>query len=187
LRASKTEDKHNPAIHNRVLPGRFQLIGGLAIITGSCVFLWFNIRPFLADAIVQLLSSAQIDVSRSVCAGDPQLVVGLLDGSCLDIMLTWQRSGLVSASIFGVLFVFLMLPLKGSMLSKMLWLELGFVIGVAWGFIRLLLAILVSYHFGAGAFTIAEFFAGPITDFFWMVSIWSLSLSAASARLRRDQ
>lgn len=168
------------------MPGSLQLIGGLAIIAGSCVFLWFNIRPFLADAIVQLLSSAQVDASRSVCAGDPQLAVKLLNGSSLDIMLTWQRCGLVSASIFGVLFVFLMLPLQGSMLSKMLWLELGFVIGVVWSFIRLLLAILVSYHFGAGAFAIAEFFTGPITDFFWMVSVWSLSLSALSARLRRD-
>jgi hypothetical protein len=187
LRASKADEKHNPAIHKRVLPGSLQLVGGLAIVAGSCVFLWFNIRPFLADAIMQLLSSAQVNVSRSVCAVGPQLAVRLLDGSSLDITLTWQRSGLVSASIFGVLFVFLMFPLKGSMLPKMLWLELGFVIGVAWTYIRLLLAIFVSYHFGAGAFAIAEFFTGPITDFFWMVSVWSLSLSAISARLRRDR
>lgn len=187
MKASKAEHEHSPATRNRVLPGSLQLIGGLAIIGGSCIFLWFNIRPFLADAIIQLLSSAQINASRSVGAEGPQLAVRLLDGSSLDIMLTWQRSGIVSASIFGVLFVFLMLPLKGSMLSKMLWLELGFAIGVAWSYIRLLLAIFVSYHFGAGAFATAEFFTGPITDFFWMVSVWSLSLSAVSARLRRDR
>lgn len=185
MRTSRAENERNPAIHSRVLAGSFQLVGGLAIIAGSCVFLWFNIRPFLADAMVQLLWSAQVNVSRSVCAEGPQLVVRLLDGSSLDIMLTWQRSGLVSASIFGVLFVFLMLPLKGSMLSKMLWLELGFAIGVAWSFIRLLLATLVSYHFGAGAFAIAEFFTGPITDFLWMVSVWSLSLSTLSTRRRK--
>lgn len=139
----------------------------------------------MADAITQLLSSAQVDISQSVWAGEPQLAVRLLDGSSLNIALTWQRSGLMSASIFAVLFVFLMLPLGGSMLSKMLWLELGFAVGVAWSFVRLLLAILVSYHFGAGAFSIAEFFTGPITDFLWMLSIWSLSLSSVSTRHKR--
>ncbi len=117
MKASKAEDEHNPAVHDRVLPRSLQLIGGLAIIFVSCVFLWVNIRPFLADATIQLLSSAQVDVSRSVWAGEPQLAVRLLDGSSLDIALTWQRSGLVSASIFAVLFVFLMLPLKGPMWS----------------------------------------------------------------------
>lgn len=185
LRASKAEDEYNQAVHTRVLPRRFQLIGGFAIMAGSFIFLWFSTRPLLADAIVQLLMSAQVNVSRSVCAGGPQLAVRLLDGSSLDITLTWQRSGLVSASIFGLLFAFLMFPLKGSMLSKMLWLELGLVIAVAWSYIRLLLAIFVSYHFGAGAFAVAEFFTGPITDFLWMVSVWALCLSTVSNRRRR--
>jgi len=101
----------------------------------------------------------------------------LTDGSSLDIALTWQRSGLVSLIIFGFLFLFLVFPLGGSVWLKVSWLEFGFLIGLAWSFIRLLVAVLIAYYFGAGAFTVVEFFAGPFTDFFWMVLVWSLGLS----------
>jgi hypothetical protein len=48
------------------------------------------------------------------------------------------------------------------------------------------IAALTAYHFGSGAFAVAEFFTGPFTDFFWMVSVWSLALSAMiSAKVKR--
>jgi len=70
-----------------------------------------------------------------------------------------------------------MFPLDGSIWSKIAWLELGFIIGLAWSFIRLSMAVLVAYHFGAGAFAVTEFLTGPFTDFFWVLSVWSLGLS----------
>jgi len=131
----------------------------------------------LTEAITLLLSVGQISASKSLSPEAPLLVVRLIDGSNLSLALTWQRSGLLSMTIFGLLFVFLMFPLDGSIWSKIAWLELGFIIGLAWSFIRLSMAVLVAYHFGAGAFAVTEFLTGPFTDFFWVLSVWSLGLS----------
>jgi len=138
------------------------------------------------DVVSQVLSAGQISVAKSLSSEAPQLVVRLLDGSNLNLALTWQRSGLISITIFGLLFLFLMFPLEGSIWLKIAWLELGFIIGLTWSFIRLSIAVLVAYHLGAGAFAVAEFFTGPFTDFFWVVSVWSLGLSTLiSAKNKR--
>jgi len=115
----------------------------------------------------------------------PVLAIRLLDGSNLDLVLTWQRSGLISTTIFGLLFVFVMFPLKGSVLAKIALLECGFIIGLTWSIIRLCVGALVGYHFGLGAFAVAEFLTGPFTDFFWVVSVWSVGLSTLVSTKRR--
>jgi hypothetical protein len=131
----------------------------------------------LTEAVAQVLSAGQIFVTKSFNSEDPMLIVKLLDGSSLNLALTWQRAGLISIAVFGLLFVFLMFPLEGSIWLKMIWLELGLVIGLTWSFIRLTSAVLVACQFGAGTFAFMEFFTGPFTDFFWIVSVWSLGLS----------
>jgi len=173
---------------NREKPRLLHLFIGLAVSALSYAFLWLSFTPLLLDAVTQVLRAGQISVVKSFTSDVPQLVVTLLDGSSLNLALTWQRSGLVSITIFGLLFLFLMFPLGGSIWLKIAWLELGFVIGLTWSFIRLSIAVLVAYHFGAGAFTVAEFFTGPFTDFFWVVSVWSLGLSTlVSAKCKRER
>jgi len=108
--------------------------------------------------------------------------VRLIDGSYLNLPLTWQRCGLVSITVFGLLFLFLMYPLRGSFWLKVAWLELGFLMGLSWSLIRLSLATLISYYFGAGAFAVVEFVTGPLTDIFWVVAVWSLMLSTLTSR-----
>lgn len=133
-----------------------------------------------------MLSLGQISVAESFASEAPQLVIRLLNGSDLTLALTWQRSGLGSIAIFTLLFLLLLFPLEGSIRRKIVWLELGFILGVIWSFIRLSVAVFAAYYLGAGAFAVAEFFTGPFTDFFWMVSVWSLALSAMiSAKVKQ--
>jgi len=170
----------------REKPRLRHLFIGLAVSEFSFALLWGSFRYLLIDAITQVLLVGQISLAKSLTSESPQLVVKLLDGSNLNLALTWQRSGLISITIFGLLFLFLMFPLEGPIWLKIAWLELGFIIGLTWSFIRLSIAVLVAYYFGAGAFAVAEFFTGPFTDFFWMVSVWSIGLSTLiSAKHKR--
>jgi exosortase/archaeosortase family protein len=162
------------------------LLVGTVVSAFSYGFLWFNFRHFLLDSVAQVLSFGQISVAKSFASEAPQLVIRLLDGSDLTLALTWQRSGLGSIAIFTMLFLFLLFPLEGSIRRKIVWLGVGFILGVIWSFLRLSIAVFIAYYLGAGAFTVAEFFTNPFTDFLWMVSVWSLALSAMiSAKIKR--
>jgi len=160
------------------------MFAGFAVLAVSYSFLWFSFQSFLFETVSWLLSAAQISVTRILGSDTPLLVVKLMDGSNLDLALTWQRCGLVSITVFGLLFLLLMYPLKGSIWLKLAWLELGFVMGLTWSLIRLLMAALISYYFGAGAFTVVEFMTGPLTDIFWVVVVWSLMLSTLIPKRR---
>lgn len=165
----------------REKPRLRHLIIGLTASAFSYAFVWFSFRDLLTEAITLLLSVGQISASKSLSSETPLLVVRLIDGSNLSLALTWQRSGLLSITVFGLLFVFLMFPLDGSIWSKIAWLELGFIIGLTWSFVRLSTAILIAYHFGVGVFAVTEFLTGPFTDFFWVLSVWALGLSTLIA------
>lgn len=161
----------------REKPRLLHLFTGLVVAASSYTLLLLNFRNLLMDAITRVLSSGQISVASSVNSDTPVLTVQLLDGSKLELALTFQRSGLVSITVFGLLILLLMFPLEGSIWRKIVWLELGSIMGLTWSFIRLSITVLLAYNFGAGVFGIVEFFTGPFTDFFWIVSVWSLGLS----------
>lgn len=148
-----------------------------AVFMFSCAPLWFGFQYFLTEVVMRLLSVAQISVAESSSAGAPLLVVKLLDGSRLSLAMTWQRCGLVSITVFSLLLLLLLHPLGTSLWRKIVWLELGLLLGLTWSCIRLSAAVLISYHFGAGALVIADFLTGPLTDIFWVVATWSLALS----------
>jgi len=103
----------------------------------------------------------------------------------MSLALTWQRSGIFSIIIFGLLFVFLAFPLEGPLWLKVTWLEFGNFVGLAWSFIRLSTTALVAYHFGADAFALAEFVTNPVVDFLWVIPVWSLGLSAVVSANRK--
>ena len=143
--------------------------------------LWLNTANLLVEGTVQVLSLSQIPVTKVLSSEAPALIVRLLDGSSLNMALTWQKLGFISIAVFGLLTVFLVFPLEGSIWLKIGWLELGYIIGLAWSFIRLCVLILVAYHFGVGASKLTEFSTTPFLDFFWVVSIWAVAVSTLTS------
>jgi len=142
-------------------------------------------RPFLAEAMTRLLSLGGIVVEKPLGFEPPSLALRSMNGSDLTLALTWQRSGLVSIIFFGLLFVFLAFPLKGSIWLKIAWLEFGSFTGLTWSFIRLSTLTLVAYHFGAHTFALADFVTNPMVDFLWVIPVWSLGLSAVISAKRK--
>jgi len=157
---------------------------GVSILTYCLLSLIF--RPFLAEAMAQLLSLGRIAVVKPLGVEPPSLVLTSTNGSELIFAITWQRSGLFSLIVFWLLFVFLAFPLEGSVWLKVIWLEFGSIVGLMWSFIRLSTAALVAYHFGAGAFALADFVASPMVDFLWVIPVWSLGLSWVVASKRKN-
>jgi exosortase/archaeosortase family protein len=107
----------------------------------------------------------------------PAIVLSLPNETEFSAVMTWQRSGLLSIMIFGLLFVFLTFPLRGALWCKVIWLLSGSLVGLAWNLIRWSLLLLVAYHVGTSAFNILDFLTGPVLDFFWIVPVWSIGLS----------
>jgi len=170
----------------REKPQLLHVIVGAGFAAFSYFLLLQSFRPFLAEATTQLLSLGQIVVEKPLGFEPPSLVVRLMNGSDLSLALTWQRSGLFSIILFGLLFVFLVFPLKGSLWLKIAWLEFGGFVGLAWSFIRLSTGALIAFHFGAGAFALVDFAASPVVDFLWVIPVWSLGLSAVVSAKRRN-
>jgi hypothetical protein len=79
--------------------------------------------------------------------------------------------------IFNVLFVSLTFGLNGKLSRKLCLLSMGNVIGLVWGFTLYSLATFGNAYFG-GAFVILFRVLHPFLYFVWMVSFWSMSLSA---------
>jgi len=151
----------------------------------SCAPLWLSFQYCLTEVVTWLLSAGHIAVVESSSSGTPLLVVKLLDGSKLSLLMTYQRCGLVSTMIFGLLLFLLLYPLGTSLLRKIAWLEIGLLVGLAWSCLRLSVAVLVSYYFGAGAFPVTDFLTGPLTEIFWVVAIWSLAISTLVQKAAR--
>jgi len=149
----------------REKPQFLHIIMGAGVAILSYYLLLQCFRPFLEETMTELLSLSRI--------------------ADLSLTLTWQRSGLFSIIIFGLLFVSLAFPLKGPLWLKIAWLEFGSFVGLAWSFIRLFTVALVAYYFGAGAFALAEFITSPMFDFLWVIPVWSLGLSLVVSAKRK--
>ena len=171
---------------NREKPRLRHLFAGLMVSVVSYALLWFNLTNLITKGLTEVLSTARIWVTGAFGQQTPTLVVHLADGSSLNLVMTQQRVGLVTIAVFGLLFLFLLFPLQGSLWRKMALLELGFMIGVAWNFVRLSLTVLVAYNFGINAFNVAEFLTTPFLDFFWVITLWSLGLSTMVSRNRME-
>jgi len=171
---------------HREKPQFLHVIVGAGVAALSYYLLLQSFRPFLAEATTQLLSLGQIAVEKPLSFESPSLVLRLMNGSDLTLALTWQRSGLFSIIIFGLLSVFLAFPLEGPLWLKIAWLEFGNVAGLGWSFIRFSSAALVAYHFGVGAFALVDFVTSPVVDFLWVIPVWSLGLSAVVSAKRKN-
>jgi len=170
----------------REKPKFLHVILGAGVAVFSYYLLLKFFRLFLAETMTQLLSLGQIAVEKTLGSEPPSLVLRLMNGSDLSLVLTWQRSGLLSIMVFGLLFVSLAFPLEGPVWLKIAWLELGCSVGLMWSFIRLLTMALVAYHFGAHAFALTDFVASLVVDFLWVIPVWSLGLSAVVSMKQKN-
>jgi len=100
---------------------------------------------------------------------------------------TLSEPALVSITIFNFLFVFLIFPLKGSLLRKVFLLVSGNIVGLAWYLIQSSFQLASAYHLGGEVFKVVYVVIEPIIDLIWIVSVWSLSLSVLASAQRRNE
>ena len=96
-------------------------------------------------------------------------------------------SALVAISFFNLLFVFLLFPLEGTLLRKIVLLFAGNIVGLLWYLIQLSLKEASMFFLSTDAFKIITIVTKPLIDFVWIVSIWSLSLSVLASAKRKTE
>jgi uncharacterized membrane protein len=93
----------------------------------------------------------------------------------------------VSIVIFNFLFVFLLFPLEGPLLHKVLLLVSGNLVGLAWYIIQSSFVATSPPYLEAGAFKVVYVLVYPIINLVWIVSFWSLGLSMLAPARRRNK
>lgn len=78
--------------------------------------------------------------------------------------------------VFNFLFVSLVFSLNGSLAKKVLLLSTGNIIGVLWALLFSMFVYVLN-HFGA-AFNVLYMILGPFVNLVWIVTFFSLSLTA---------
>jgi hypothetical protein len=94
---------------------------------------------------------------------------------------------LVSITIFNFLFVFLLFPLEGPLLRKLYLLVAGNIVGLVWYFIKLCFGAASAVYLGTGTLETMIVVIGPVIDWAWIVSVWSLSLSFLASAKKRNE
>ncbi len=79
--------------------------------------------------------------------------------------------------IFNFLFVSLTFPLNGTLKKKSFMLLVGNAIGLLWNYLFSLFAYSVAYQFGE-FFNTLYIVLSPFLNLVWIVSFWSISLTA---------
>ena len=87
---------------------------------------------------------------------------------------------LVAIIFFNLLFVFLLFPLEGPLLRKVVLLMAGNSVGAFWYIIQLSFEDTFLF-LNTDLFKIIVLVAKPLIDFVWIVAVWSLSLSVLAS------
>ena len=87
---------------------------------------------------------------------------------------------LVAIIFFNLLFVFLLFPLEGPLLRKVVLLIAGNNVGALWYIIQLSFKD-AFFFLNIDLFKIIVLVAKPLIDFVWIVTVWSLSLSVLAS------
>jgi len=150
---------------------------GVVLVAFLGYLLLLYMQMFVSETVLQTLSLSGITYDKIWTTEGPAILMKLADATDFRMVMTWQRSGFLSMTIFSLLFVLLTFPLKGPLWCKIAWLGLGNVVGLVWNFVRLFLSVVAAYYLGEGAFAVVDFVTGPAIDFLWVVPVWSLGLS----------
>ena len=79
--------------------------------------------------------------------------------------------------IFNFFFVSLTFPLDGTLTRKLSMLLIGNIIGLFWNYLFSLFAYTVAYYLGE-FFNTLYIILSPLVNLIWIVSFWSISLTA---------
>ena len=93
---------------------------------------------------------------------------------------------LVAMGFFNLLFVFLLFPLEGPLLRKVVLLIVGNSVGVLWYIIQVSFEDAL-FFLNTDLVKIIVLVAKPLIDFVWIVSVWSLSLSVLASYQRKTE
>ena len=93
---------------------------------------------------------------------------------------------LVAIGFFNFLFLFLLFPLEGPLLRKVVLLIAGNHVGALWYIIQLSFEE-AFFFLNTDLFKIIVLIAKPLIDFVWIVTIWSLSLSVLTPYKRKTE
>ena len=93
---------------------------------------------------------------------------------------------LVAIGFFNFLFLFLLFPLEGPLLRKVVLLIAGNHVGALWYIIQLSFEE-AFFFLNTDLFKIIVLIAKPLIDFVWIVTIWSLSLSVLTPYKRKTK
>ena len=95
---------------------------------------------------------------------------------CYELIRAFDMAAFVSICFFNFLFVFLLFPLEGTISRKIMLLLAGNIIGIVWHFFILVFENVFLY-FSTGSLKIMFLIFSPLSNFMWIVSLWSISLS----------
>lgn len=91
-----------------------------------------------------------------------------------------DNPAIVTLALFNVFFVFLLFPLDGSFLHKFFLLISGNLVGIFWYILQTIFEQ-VFFYLGIEILRIMFLLVKPLTDFVWLVTFWSFSLSILSS------
>lgn len=104
----------------------------------------------------------------------------------LQLIPKFDLPALAAIGFFNLLFLFLLFPLEGPLLSKTVLLIGGNTVGVLWYLIQLSFEE-AFLALNTDTFKTIILVAKPLIDFVWIVAVWSLSLSVlASYRMKME-
>lgn len=105
----------------------------------------------------------------------------------LQLIHTFNLPALAAIGFFNLLFLFLLFPLEGPLLRKIVLLIAGNHVGVLWYIIQSSFED-AFFFLNTDLFRIIVLIAKPLIDFVWIVAVWSLSLSVlASYRIKMER
>ena len=105
----------------------------------------------------------------------------------LQLIRKFDLPALAAIGFFNLLFLFLLFPLEGPLLRKIVLLIAGNHVGALWYIIQLSFEDAFLF-LNTDLFKIIALIAKPLIDFVWIVAVWSLSLSVlASYRIRMER
>jgi hypothetical protein len=95
-------------------------------------------------------------------------------------LIKFDPPALIAIGFFNLLFVFLLFPLEGPLLRKVVLLIAGNHVGALWYIIQSSFAE-AFFSLNADTFKTIMLVAKPLIDFVWIVAVWSLSLSVLAS------
>lgn len=105
------------------------------------------------------------------------LVAGVIALSMASCFCLVGLEPMVILSVFNFLFVSFAFRLNGTLRRKLALLALGNIVGLSWNYFLALVVCFGCFHFGDLFVFILRVFS-PFLNSTWVVSYWSLSLSA---------